>query len=332
MRVGIVGSGNIVVTCLNAISQIAEITCEAIVVRESSRAKGEALAKEFGINKIYTDYQALLNDPEIDIVYIGIPNNLHYEYALAALNAHKHVVCEKPFTSNSGELLTLSDIARKNNLFLLEAITLLYSPNFQYIKENLVKVGDIKLVQCNYSQYSSRYPQYLSGTVLPAFDPAMSGGALYDINIYNVHFICGLFGKPDAVEYHANIGFNGIDTSGILIMQYPAFIAVCSGAKDSQSPSHATVQGINGYIKLTSAPNISKSVECCINNELSVINKHEYDNHMVNEFRAFHAMFTGNDYSACYKNLDHSLVVLDVLTQARKKAGIYFNADDDSNR
>ena len=58
MRVGIVGSGNIVVTCLNAISQIAEITCEAIVVRESSRAKGEALAKEFGMNKIYTDYQA----------------------------------------------------------------------------------------------------------------------------------------------------------------------------------------------------------------------------------------------------------------------------------
>ena len=328
MRVGIVGSGNIVVTCLNAISQIAEITYEAIVVRESSWAKGEALAKEFGINKIYTDYQALLNDPEIDIVYIGIPNNLHYEYALAALNAHKHVICEKPFTSNYGELLTLSGIARKNNLLLFEAITLLYSPNFQYIKESLNKIGDIKLVQCNYSQYSSRYPQYRSGTVLPAFDPAMSGGALYDINIYNVHFICGLFGKPDAVEYHANIGFNGIDTSGILIMQYPEFIAVCCGAKDSQSPSHATVQGINGYIKLTSAPNISKSVECCINNELSVIDKHAYENHMVNEFRAFHAMFTQMDYSACYQNLDHSLVVLDVLTQARKKAGIHFNADD----
>lgn len=328
MRVGIVGSGNIVITCLNAISQIAEISCDAIVVRESSRAKGEALAKDFGINKIYTDYQQLLNDPDIDIIYIGIPNNLHYDYALAALNAHKHVICEKPFTSNYDELLTLSDIARKNNLLLLEAITLLYSPNFQYIKENLNKIGDIKLVQCNYSQYSSRYPQYLSGTVLPAFDPAMSGGALYDINIYNVHFICGLFGKPDAVEYHANIGFNGIDTSGILIMQYPEFLAVCCGAKDSQSPSHATVQGINGYIKLTSAPNISKSVECCINNELSVIDKHAYENHMVNEFRAFHAMFTQMDYSACYQNLDHSLVVLDVLTQARKKAGIHFNADD----
>ena len=208
-----------------------------------------------------------------------------------------------------------------------------------YVNQDLMLVikrsrsrPDIKLVQCNYSQYSSRYPQYLSGTVLPAFDPAMSGGALYDINIYNVHFICGLFGKPDTVEYYANIGFNGIDTSGILIMQYPEFLAVCCGAKDSQSPSHATVQGINGYIKLTSAPNISKSVECCINNELSVIDKHEHENHMVNEFRAFHAMFTENDYSACYKNLDHSLVVLDVLTQARKKAGIYFNADDDSNR
>ena len=124
----------------------------------------------------------------------------------------------------------------------------------------------VKLVQCNYSQYSSRYPDYLKGVVLPAFDPAFSGGSLFDINIYNVHFVCGLFGKPASVEYFANKGFNGIDTSGVLVMNYPEFIAVCVGAKDSQSPSHATVQGINGYIKLTSAPNTSRSVELCINN------------------------------------------------------------------
>lgn len=327
MKIGIVGAGNIVTTCLNAISQIAEISCEAIVVREGSLAKGQSLANEYGIRKVYTDYQLLLNDADIDIIYIGIPNHLHYEYAFAALHAHKHVICEKPFTSSYDELLTLSNLAKEKALFLFEAITLLYSPNFQYIKENLSQIGAIKLVQCNYSQYSSRYPQYRLGHVLPAFDPAMSGGALYDINIYNVHFVCGLFGKPLSVEYHANIGFNGIDTSGVMLMHYPTFVAVCCGAKDSHSPNHATVQGVDGYIKLTSAPNISASVEAFFGNQREQINKHQYDNHMVNEFRAFYAIYTQHDHTTCGQYLEHSLIVLDVLTQARKKAGIHFHAD-----
>ena len=330
MKIGIVGSGNIVRTCLDAIAQIPSISCEAVVVRESSRAKGESLVQEFGINKLYTDYAAFLSDPTIDIVYIGITNNLHYEYTLAALNANKHVICEKPFTSNYAELLTLSALARKNHLFLFEAITTLYSPNVQFIQENISKLGDIKLVQCNYSQYSSRYSQYLAGTVLPAFDPAMSGGALYDINIYNLHFTCALFGAPLSVAYHANIGFNGIDTSGVLLLTYADFIAVCCGAKDSQSPSHATVQGTKGYLKLTSAPNTARSVECCFDNELSIVDNNKYENHMVYEFMNFEAMFMQNDYARCYKNLDHSLIVLNVLNEARKQAGIHFLSDSHS--
>ena len=70
------------------------------------------------------------------------------------------------------------------------------------------------MVQCNYSRISSRYRQYEQGIVLPAFDPACSGGCLYDINLYNLHFVTGLFGRPEEVDYYANLGFNGVDTSG----------------------------------------------------------------------------------------------------------------------
>jgi len=122
------------------------------------------------------------------------------------------------------------------------------------------------------------------------------------------------------LQWHRHLGCPGNELSR-------EFIAVCVGAKDSQSPSHATVQGINGYIKLTSAPNTSRSVELCINNELSTTDLHAYENHMVNELRAFHAMFAQHDYPACYKQLEHSLVVLEVLTQARQQAGIHFDAD-----
>ncbi|MFJ5472580.1 Gfo/Idh/MocA family protein [Pectobacterium carotovorum] len=319
MKIGIVGSGNIVKACLEAINKIDSVSCEAIVVREESKHKGEQLIKEFSINKLYTDYSKFITDPDIDIVYIGITNDLHYEYALLALNANKNVICEKPFTSDYSELLNLSKIAREKRLFLFEAITTIHSSNFKYIKDNISELGDVKLVQCNYSQYSSRYQKYLDGIVLPSFDPAMSGGSLYDINIYNIHFTCAIFGMPLLVKYHANRGFNGIDTSGVLVLIYPSFVAVCCGAKDSVSPSYATIQGTNGYLKLIGSPNMAKSVECYIDGELSVIDKSAYKHYMVDEFIEFYSMFVKKDYSQCYEILDHSLVVLSVLTEARKQ-------------
>lgn len=327
MKIGLIGAGNIVKSCLDAIRNVPDIVCEAIFVKERSAEKAKELMQEYNISKLYTDYDAFLKDPDIDIVYIGVPNSFHYEYALSALNNNKHVICEKPFTSDSNELKVLSDLAKNKKLFLFEAITMLYSPNFLYLKEKVKEIGDIKLVQCNYSQYSSRYPQYLNGVVLPAFDPVLSGGALYDINIYNVHFTCALFGEPLSVEYVVNKGFNGIDTSGVLLLQYPEFIAVCCGAKDSQNPSHATVQGTKGYIRLTSAPNTSKAVESYIDNELTETNHNKYENHMVYELSAFCSMFMNNDYEACYKNLDHSIAVMNILTKARKTAGIEFASD-----
>ena len=204
---------------------------------------------------------------------------------------------------------------------------MLYSPNFKYIKENLSLVGDVKLIQCNYSQYSSRYNKYLEGVVLPAFDKSMSGGALYDINIYNVHFVIGLFGRPKSIKYTANLGFNGIDTSGILVLSYDGFSAVCCGAKDSESPSHATVQGIKGYIKLTSPAGVAKSVEYKVDKDIEVYNGDSNKNRMINEFVAFEKMLKEKSFEECYENLNHSLIVMEVLTNARKDAGIVFPAD-----
>ena len=327
MKLGIIGSGNIVVDCLDAIKNIEGIELVGIYVREKSLDKGKELAEKYGISKIYTEYEKILNDKNIDTVYIGIVNNLHFEYTKKALEYGKNVVCEKPFTSTAEELKILIEVAKSKSLFLFEAITMLYSPNFKYIKENLSLVGDVKLIQCNYSQYSSRYNKYLEGVVLPAFDKSMSGGALYDINIYNVHFVIGLFGRPKSIKYTANLGFNGIDTSGILVLSYDGFSAVCCGAKDSESPSHATVQGIKGYIKLTSPAGVAKSVEYKVDKDIEVYNGDSNKNRMINEFVAFEKMLKEKSFEECYENLNHSLIVMEVLTNARKDAGIDFPAD-----
>lgn len=328
MKLGIVGSGMIVKVALEALEKLkGNIEKIAICDRKESIEIVEDLAKKYKISTVYTNYEELLKDENIDTVYLGIINSMHYNYCKKALEAGKNVICEKPFTSNIRELRELIHLAKTKNLFLFEAITMIYSPNFNYVKENLEKLGDIKLVQCNYSQYSSRYDKYLEGVILPAFDLSMSGGSLYDINIYNVHFVVGLFGKPNSIKYHANIGFNGIDTSGVLVLSYDNFTAICVGAKDSTSVNHATVQGVKGYLKINSSVNISKSIDFLINNELSTFNGEIHDNHMINEFITFNQIIQKKDYDTCYKNLRHSEIVMEILCDARKDAGIVFSAD-----
>lgn len=324
MRVGIIGSGNIVKCCLDALKNTKSVRCESICVREKNLEIAKQYQAQYEIQHIYTEVDQLLNDPHVDIVYLGIPNKLHFSYALKALQAGKNVISEKPFTSDHAEALTLANLAKEKKLFLFEAITAIYSPNVRLIKTLLPKLGAIKLVQSNYSQYSSRYDQYCQGHVHPAFDPAMSGGALYDINIYNIHLSCFLFGVPDNVEYFCNKGFNGIDTSGVTILQYPQFIAVCSGAKDSASPSQTLIQGENGYLKLTSAPNTALSVELFLQSEQQTFNENQFDNHMVYEMEAFSDMLSRNAYDECYQTLDHTLMVMKLLTDARLKTGVIF--------
>lgn len=328
MKVGILGSGKIVLTALAAMQQIPHVTCEALFVREQSRIKGEELQQNYEIARLYTDLNDFLADDLIDVIYIAVINNLHYEYAKTALLAGKHVICEKPFTSNAAEMAELVTIARQKGLFLFEAITLLHSPNYQYIQSQLPHIGAPKLIQANYSQYSSRYPDYANGIVQPAFDPSLSGGALYDINIYNVHFVVGLLGQPKSIQYTANIGFNGIDTSGVLVLVYDECIAVCGGAKDSQSPNFAMIQGTEGYLRLTSAANIAAGVETSIHGKTELLNFNLHENHMVNEFETFADIWAQQDHQRCEQLLSHSEIVMQILTTARQQAGIKFPADE----
>ena len=232
MKLGIVGSGGIVKDVLIALKPINTIEIQAIWVRPHSKAKGQALAQENNIPQVYTDYEAFLGQADIDTAYIALVNSAHYEYAKKALLAGHNVIVEKPFGSNLREVQELVHLAKEKNLFLWEAVSLLHMPNFRKLQELLPKLGPIRMVQANYSQYSSRYDKYLKGTVLPAFDPQLSGGALYDINIYNLNLIIGLFGMPNSLIYLARKGFNGIDTSGVVLMSYPEFQALAIGAKD----------------------------------------------------------------------------------------------------
>lgn len=328
MKLGIIGAGMIVKEFLTITPQLNNIELAAIFGRKSAEEKMNEFKNQYKIDKIYYDYDELLNS-DVDTLYIALPNNLHFEFAKKALEANKNVIIEKPITTNYKEALILGDLAKQKNLFIFEAITNQYFPNYKKIKELLTKLGNIKIVQCNYSQYSSRYDKFKDGIVLPAFDPNFSGGALMDLNIYNIHYIVGLFGKPKNIEYYPNIE-RGIDTSGILILDYEKFKCICIGAKDCKAPIANNIQGDKGCIYQDTPANICERFELLMNDGTStLINENNYDHRMVNEFIEFTDMIKNNNLEKCYQMLEHSLIVSEVQTIARNKSGIVFPADKD---
>ena len=284
------------------------------------------MAEQCGCPAVYTDYAAMLRETDADAVYLGVPNALHYRMAEQALLAGRNVILEKPLASNLREAQQLSALARQEKLFLYEAITTVYQPDYAALKENLHRIGEIKLVTCNFSQYSSRYDAFQRGEIAPVFDTAQSGGVLMDLNLYNIHWLLGLFGVPEQVEYHANMD-RGVDTSGIVLLRYPGFQAVSLAAKDCGAPTQYVIEGTEGYLMQNTPANICGEVTLHFNDGGEERFHTPTGHRMETEFRVFAQKIADGILDHCYAALDRSLEVSSVLTQARKSAGIRFPAD-----
>lgn len=327
MKIGVAGSGMIVRIALDALAEIEEVNVTAICVREKSLETGQKLADQYGIAEVYTDYEAMLRDPEVEFVYVGIVNSLHYEYAKRALQAGKHALIEKPFTSTFKEAQELLRLAEASRSYLFEAIVTPYSPHYRKVRERLLEIGPIRLMYSNFSKRSSRYGDYLNGSVLPAFDPALSGGALYDLNIYNLHMAIGLFGRPEQARYIGNIGPNGIDTSGVLTLSYDGFAASCCAAKDSDGDCFTLIQGEAGSLRIDGPPNLCSPVTLKTREREETFAFETPENPMTNEFRSFAEMYRNGEWARCLEALRHSVSVMEIATHARRAAGIEFAAD-----
>ena len=328
MRLGIAGAGMIVRGLFSFIHEIEGIELEAIASTEKSIEKVKQMAKENHVKKAYLNYDELLNDEDIEVMYIATPNHLHYQMCKQALEKGKHVICEKPFTSRIEELEELSQLAKEKHLFLFEAISTQYLPNVLKIKEKLNELGNIKIVTANYSQYSSRYNAFKEGIIQPAFDYTKSGGALMYLNIYNIHLMVALFGKPLKVNYMANIEKN-IDTSGIITLDYGNFKAVLIGAKDCKAPIATSIQGDQGCISIQTPANVLRSFKILHNDQREETFDLQGDTHrMVYEFNEFVKMIENKDFDRANEMMEKSLIAMDIATKARIDAGVHFKADE----
>lgn len=326
MKLGILGTGMIVKDMLRMVDQL-DLEEMSILGTLTTQQETEALAKQYGIKKIYYDYQEMLAS-DIDTLYIALPNHLHFKFAYEGLQMDKHVIIEKPITANGSELKTLIELAKVKNKMILEAMNIHYLPAYLSLKEEIKELGALKIVTLNYSQYSSRYNAFKAGNILPAFDYHKAGGALMDLNVYNLHCIVGLFGKPMNVHYFANVE-NKIDTSGILLLDYGTFKVSCIGAKDCKAPIISSFQGDKGCIIAKMPVNQLREYQLIFNDGISENKCFEKDVHrLYYEFKEFIRIIKEKDIHKASKMLQISLTVSEIMEEARKQMNIVFDNDN----
>lgn len=325
MKIGILGTGMIVKDLLTIIHEF-NFERMAILGTKQTQEETKTLASQYHIHDVFYDYDELLKS-DIDTIYVALPNHLHFEFAKKALLHHKNVIIEKPMTSHSKELEELMDIADKQHVMIFEAMNIHYLPAFQSLKENIQKVGNIKIVNFNYSQYSSRYNAFKEGHVLPAFDCHKSGGALMDLNVYNLNAIMGLFGRPQDNFYFANVE-KGIDTSGMMVLDYGNFKAVSIGAKDCKAPIISTIQGDQGVIIIEKPVNQMVSYKFIDNQGQETFYKDSLTKHrLYYEFKEFIRMIEEKDDIKQQEMLNLSLEISKVMEKGRKQEGVVFDND-----
>lgn len=325
IRLGTVGSGVIVHSILDNVKITDGIRLVAVYSR--TEEKGRELAGEYGADRVYMDLDEFMVDEEMNTVYIATPNLLHYEQTKKALLAGKNVICEKPFCTKAEQARELVALAKERHLFLVDAVPMAFLPNFEVVKRELPKVGRVKLVLGNFSQYSSRYDLVLKGEVPNVFNPQYAGGCLMDINFYNVYLNVALFGKPKDAVYFPNMYGELADTSGILLLQYEGFVSEAAGAKDTWGVNSFQIQGEKGYIYLKGESSRILEVQVVTKTSEEKFNGQEKPNPWFYEVQKLTKLLLNDDYETIYQGLDVMIDVVEVLEYARKKAGILFPGD-----
>ncbi|NTW96636.1 MAG: Gfo/Idh/MocA family oxidoreductase [Erysipelotrichaceae bacterium] len=324
LNVGILGTGMISEGFMEAVKFVPSMKVSAILSRDLE--KGKAFAFKYTIEKTYNEIDLLLKDKDIDIIYIGLPNSLHYEMALKALQAKKHVIVEKPFTSNMKEFISLIEASVTHKAQIFEMNRVLHLPNFHVLKEHIKDIAPIRLVTINFCKYSRKYDDYLAGKDPNVFSDEFSGGALVDLGVYGVHLVSALFGAPQEINYVASKLPNTIDSSGILTMSYEGMICTCIQSKNSKSDPKIVIQGEKGSLIVNSVSGLLENVELDQATKTNIGLKQESDG-MAYTLKEIARIIEEKDEKAYLLELDHIQTVMSILDEARASAGIVFKAD-----
>ena len=246
IRWGILGCGRIARKFAADLAYVKGATLHAVGARQLSNA--QAFAREFPAAHVHGSYEELAADPEVDVIYIASPHSHHYEHTLLCLQHRKAVLCEKAFAINLRQASEMVSMAKKNGVFLMEAVWTKFLPHFQKVQEMVAKgdIGEIRNVLVNFG--------FIPLPPVPprVYDPALGGGTLLDIGIYNVFMALSFLGRPDIIEASMDPAPTGIDEQCAILFKYKnGVMAQLFSSFSTNLATEADISGTKGRIRLT---------------------------------------------------------------------------------
>lgn len=317
---GFLSASGIAQTVINDFKH-AGLTVRAVAARDLERAQVFAAAHDVPV--AYGSYEELVNDPELDIIYISTVQTLHFQHALLALNAGKHVLLEKPFTINADQAEHLKAAAIRNNVMILEAMWTRFLPSHRALAEDLANgvIGEPLLVIADHSQY------------LPAtkaarlWSPEQGGGALLDLGIYPVSFANLVFGEPQIIAAQSTLTKDNLDitTSG--------FFGYASGAQASfttsmaqAGPVNASILGTDGRIELPKSfyGNVAYTVYDSEDNVIKVVDESTLGRGMQHQAVHLEQCLRQGLLDSPILPIDETISILKTMDAIRQQTGIRY--------
>lgn len=241
-NIGILGTGWIADKMATTLAGMT--TARAYAVASRTTEKAEKFAANFSIPKAYGNYEALADDPEVDLIYIATPHSHHFENTKMCLLKNKPVLCEKAFTVNTPQAEELIRIANERKVFLAEAIWTRYQPMRQMITEviNSGVIGKLQMLSANLC-----YPNI---ALQRMYDPALAGGALLDLGVYVLNFADMFFGDDiKTMSSHCIKYPTGVDIQESITIEYnDGRIAVLWSSQLAKSDRQGIISGTDGFV------------------------------------------------------------------------------------
>ena len=323
----VLGCGHIAKKFSNDLKLLPNANLYAAASRDFQKAKD--FAGEFGYEKAYGSYEEMVNDPEVDVVYVATPHSHHHEHALLCLENQKAVLCEKAFAMNRNEASEMIAAAQKNNTFLMEAFWTMFQPSFNKAMEVIKsgELGELKTVRSDFAFNGVFDPQKR------LYNVKLGGGSLLDIGIYPVFAALTSLGKPEIIKTFADFASTGSEESISMIFKYKnGEMASLTSSFASFSPTQTEYWCENGYLVLNPKWYVPTNITVWKKGEEPVTYPSEHKEGFGYQYEAAHVMecIDAGKIESDKMSWQMSLDLMETLDRIRIDAGIFF-PDHDKN-
>lgn len=321
---GIVGPGMIANTYVQSIKAVKGAAVRAVGGRNMDKVN--AFADKHNIPMRYHSFTEVMQDKEVDAVYISLPNNLHAEYVKKAIDAGKAVLCEKPMAINAKEAKELTEYARQKNVFLMEAVWTRFLPIHDQVKKWIGdgKIGEISMMR---GDFAFNVPWAKGDRHI---NPQLGGGAVMDVGVYLISYANDILGKrPKSVVSKGYVDETGVDVKNSFIMEYENGVLVtCVSSVTTDIPNDWYIYGSKGYIHIRNFWRADSAALCIRGEEPEVVEIPFEENGYEGEAKEVMRCVQNHLTESSRMPLDETVAISEVITEMRKEWNVRFPQDE----